>query len=181
MAFGGIIVYASTKSIFKFTLPYFFIFADLDSYWVYGVVLFQQIFHMMGLSLIAKKSKKRNGYFLGMGILFSLTLIFLFNISIIIVVIMNIIAGLCIGIMQGAVQRIILDHSKAKDSQLYTMWGEVFMGISFGIMPIIAGVLTEIDLRYDFLFLAILLIVLGFILVLKQIKFYRQEKDGNDS
>ena len=80
--------------------------------------------------------------------------------------------------MQGVSQRIILDHSKAKRSIPYTMFSEIFIGISFGITPMIAGFLTAIDLKLNFVFLSGLLFVLAIILIIKHYKFRRLELAG---
>jgi len=165
LAWGGILLYASTKSIFRFTIPYFFKFAEMDSYWVYVVVLFQQVFQIIGLSMVQKFKKQRFGYFIGVFILIGFTLSFLFNPSIWVISIINIISGFCIGLVQGVTQRIVLDHSKSSGSRRYTMINEMFMGISFGIMPLIAGFLTEFDIVYDFIFLSSELIILAIILI----------------
>jgi len=166
LAWGGILLYASTKSIFRFTIPYFFKFAEMDSYWVYIVVLFQQVFQIIGLSIIQKFKKQRFGYFIGVFILIGFTLSFLFSPSIWVISIINIISGFCIGLVQGVTQRIVLDHSKSSGSRRYTMINEMFMGISFGIIPLIAGFLTEFDIVYDFIFLSVELIILAIILIL---------------
>ncbi|MHA1474425.1 MAG: MFS transporter [Promethearchaeota archaeon] len=106
LAWGGILLYASTKSIFRFTIPYFFKFAEMDSYWVYVVVLFQQVFQIIGLSMVQKFKKQRFGYFIGVFILIGFTLSFLFNPSIWVISIINIISGFCIGLVQGVTQRL---------------------------------------------------------------------------
>jgi len=165
LAWGGILLYASTKSIFRFTIPYFFKFEGMNSYWVYVIVLFQQVFQIIGLSIIQKFKKQRFGYFIGVFILIGFTLSFLFNPSIWVISIINIIAGLWIGLVQGVTQRIVLDHSKSSGSRRYTMINEMFMGISFGIIPLIAGFLTEFDIVYDFIFLSVELIVLTVIMI----------------
>ena len=165
LAWGGILLYASTKSIFRFTIPYFFKFAEMDSYWVYIVVLFQQVFQIIGLSMVQKFKKQRFGYFIGVFILIGFTLSFLFNPSIWVISIINIISGFCIGLVQGVTQRIVLDHSKSSGSRRYTMINEMFMGISFGIIPLIAGFLTEFDIIYDFIFLSAESIILAILLI----------------
>jgi len=166
LAWGGILLYASTKSIFRFTIPYFFKFAEMDSYWVYVVVLFQQVFQIIGLSMVQKFKKQRFGYFIGVFILIGFTLSFLFNPSIWVISIINIISGYCIGLVQGVTQRIVLDHSKSSGSRRYTMINEMFMGISFGVMPFIAGFLLQnFNIVYDFIFLSAELIILAIILI----------------
>ena len=173
MAWAGILLYASIKSIFKFTLPYFFKFNGLDSYWVYIVVLFQQVFQIVGLSIIQKFKKQRIGFFIGVFILIGFTLSFLFGLSILVISIINIIAGLLIGLVQGVTQRIVLDHSKSSESRKYTMINEMFMGISFGIIPLIAGFLTDINIIYDFVFLSVELIILAIILIINHQKIVK--------
>ncbi len=170
MAWGGILLYASTKSIFRFTIPYFFKFAEMDSYWVYIVVLFQQVFQIIGLSIIQKFKKQRFGYFIGVFILIGFTFSFLFSPSILVISLINIIAGLLIGLVQGVTQRIVLDHSKSSGSRRYTMINEMFMGVSFGIIPFIAGFLTEINIIYDFVFLSVELIILAVIVIISHQK-----------
>ncbi len=173
IAWAGILLYASIKSIFKFTLPYFFKFNGLDSYWVYIVVLFQQVFQIVGLSIIQKFKKQRIGFFIGVFILIGFTLSFLFGLSILVISIINIIAGLLIGLVQGVTQRIVLDHSKSSGSRKYTMINEMFMGISFGIIPLIAGFLTDINIIYDFVFLSVELIILAIILIINHQKIVK--------
>ena len=170
LAWGGILLYASTKSIFRFTLPYFFKFAGMDSYWVYIVVLFQQVFQIIGLSIIQKFKKQRFGYFIGVFVLLGFTFSFLFSPSILVISLINIIAGLLIGLVQGVTQRIVLDHSKSSGSRKYTMINEMFMGISFGIIPFIAGFLTEFNIVYDFVFLSVELVILAVIVIISHQK-----------
>lgn len=182
MAWGGILLFASTKSIFRFTLPYFFKFNNMDSYWVYIVVLFQQLLQITGLSVIQKFKKMRYGYFGGMGILivFSLSFLIFPSISILAISIVNIVAGFCIGLVQGVAQRIVLDHSKSSGSRRYTMINEMFMGISFGIIPLIAGFLTELNIIYDFLFLGSELIILAVILIVTHQTHVNSSKSKSD-
>ncbi len=171
LAWGGILLYASTKSIFRFTLPYFFKFAEMDSYWVYIVVLFQQVFQIIGLSIIQKFKKQRFAYFIGVFILLGFTLSFLFSLSIWVISIINIVSGLLIGLVQGVTQRIVLDHGKSSGSRKYTMINEMFMGISFGIIPLIAGFLTEFNIIFDFVFLSIELIIIAVIVIVNHQKY----------
>jgi len=84
--------------------------------------------------------------------------------------VMNIIAGLCIGLIQGVTQRIVLDHSKFYESRRFTMLSEMFMGISFGIMPLIAGFLTGYNIILDFVFLSVELLILALILIINHQK-----------
>jgi MFS family permease len=184
MCMGGIIYFASTKSVYRFTLPYFLELANQASFWVYGIVLFQQLLQMAGLQLIRKYEKKRYGYWIAILFLLSssITLI-IFTISnasdyIVIIAILNIVSGLFFGIMQGVSQRIVLDKGKARNTTKYTMLSEVFVGVSFGIPPIIAGFLFEIDFIYVFAFLIALSTILMGILLRFHIDYVKKEKLG---
>ena len=84
--------------------------------------------------------------------------------------IINIISGLLIGLVQGVTQRIVLDHRKSSGSRKYTMINEMFMGISFGIIPHVAGFLTEFNNIFDFIFLSVELIILAIILIVNHQK-----------
>ena len=98
------------------------------------------------------------------------TFSFLFSPSILVISLINIIAGLLIGLVQGVTQRIVLDHSKSSGSRKYTMINEMFMGISFGIIPFIAGFLTEFNIVYDFVFLSVELVILAVIVIISHQK-----------
>jgi MFS family permease len=176
MAWGGILLYASVKSIFKFTLPYFIKFEDMNSEWVYLIVLFQQVFQITGLTVVRKMDKMRYGYFSAMGVLLVFTFSFFFSPSIIVIAILNIIAGFFVGLIQGVTQRIVLDHGKASGSRKYTMINEIMMGISFGVVPFIAGFLNEFNIIYDFVFLALEISLLAIVLIFTHWKFSNPQK-----
>ncbi|MHA1746277.1 MAG: MFS transporter [Promethearchaeota archaeon] len=176
MAWGGILLYASTKSILKFTLPYFIKLEDMNSEWVYLIVLFQQVFQITGLTVVRKMDKMRYGYFSAMGILLVFTFSFFFSPSILVIALINIIAGFWVGLIQGVTQRIVLDHGKASGSRKYTMINEIIMGISFGVVPFIAGFLNEFNIIYDFIFLALEISLLAIILIFTHWKFSNNQE-----
>ncbi len=165
LAYGGIFIYASAKSIIKFTIPYIFKYDGIDSSWVYFVVLFQQIMQITGLNIMSRLSTKKKGYFIGLGILISATTMMLFMPHSIIFGLLVIFTGVAVGLMQGVTQRIIMDYTKHRNTTKYSMWNEMFTGVSFGIMPTIAGFLLEIDIIYDFVFLLVVLVSVGAILL----------------
>ncbi|MHA1520577.1 MAG: MFS transporter [Promethearchaeota archaeon] len=174
LAYGGIFIYASAKSILKFTLPFVFKFDEIDSSWVYFVVLFQQIMQITGLNIMSRLSTKKKGYFFGLGILISVTTVMLFTPHALVFGILVIITGVAVGLMQGVTQRIIMDYTKHHSTTKYSMWNEMFTGISFGIMPTIAGFLLEIDIIYDFIFLLVILVSVGAILLRASHKYVKK-------
>jgi len=180
MALGGVLYFASTKGLFRFGLPYYFETIGIESYWVYAVVLIQQTLQIVGLNLIYKFKKMRVGYMMGLGVIFISTLILFFlpleTWMLFIYVPLLILCGLFFGFIQGVAQRIIVDKGKHRDSNKYTALNEVFLGISFGVPPIVAGYLYVIQYNYIFLLLLVELAILCSILILTHMKFARQEK-----
>ena len=126
--------------------------------------------------MIRKMDKMRYGYFAGMGVLLVFTFSFFFSPSILVISIINIIAGFFVGLIQGVTQRIVLDHGKASGSRKYTMINEIIMGVSFGVVPFIAGFLNEFDIIYDFVFLAVEISFLAIVLVFTHWKFSNPKK-----
>jgi MFS family permease len=120
--------------------------------------------------------KMRYGYFSAMGVLLVFTFSFFFSPSIIVIAILNIIAGFFVGLIQGVTQRIVLDHGKASGSRKYTMINEIMMGISFGVVPFIAGFLNEFNIIYDFVFLALEISLLAIVLIFTHWKFSNPQK-----
>ena len=176
MALGGVLYFASSKGLFRFSIPYYFEGEGIESYWVYAVVLLQQGLQILGLNLIYKFKKMRHGYLIGLVVLFISTAVLSFLPPIYIYLPLVIICGLFFGFIQGVAQRITVDKGIYLNSNKYTTLNEVFIGISFGIPPIVAGYLFEIKFNFIFIFLLIELFVLGSILLFTHIKFTKQEK-----
>ena len=179
MGLGGILFFASTKSIFRFTLPYFLEDLSIGSQWVYLIVLGQQVLQIVGLQIIRRFKKMRYGYWASVAILMgSIISILLFPPNIYIIVIINVEMGFFFGLIHGVVQRIILDKGKHYDSKKYTMLSEAFIGISFGVPPIVAGFLLELEFLYVFLFQIGLMVVLISVLLSYHFKYMKKEKLG---
>jgi len=179
---GGIIFFASTKSMYRFTIPYFFEIGGQESFWIFGIVLFQQMLQMVGLQIIRKFKKMRIGYWIAIVILVSTTIAlsvfsdtaistYLIPISIV-----NITCGLFFGFIQGVTQRIVLDKGKKTNSTVYTMLSEAYVGISFGVPPIIAGFLFQLKFVYVFYFQIILSVLTISILLRYHFVYMKSEK-----
>lgn len=164
MAFGGVLVYASSKSILKFTLPYFFKDMGITSAWVYFVVLFQQMMQITALNIMSRVTVKKYAFFSGLFSLIGITIVFLLSPGAFLIGVLVIFSGLSIGLMQGVTQRIVMDYTKFHNTTKYSMLNEIFAGISFGIIPIIGGILLEENIIYDYIFLLCLLLVIGAVL-----------------
>ncbi|MBN2157610.1 MAG: MFS transporter [Candidatus Lokiarchaeota archaeon] len=182
MCIGGIIFFASTKSMYRFTIPYFFEIANQGSYWIFGIVLFQQVLQMIGLQFIRKFKKMRYGYWIAIVILFGTTItLTIFSSTSVIpylipISILNITCGLFFGFIQGVTQRIVLDKGKELKSTKYSMLSEAYVGIAFGIPPIVAGFLYEMQFEYVFFFLIGISVVITGILMNYHFVYMKSEK-----
>ncbi len=180
MGLGGILFFASTKSILRFTLPFYLddIFT-IESQWVYLIVLGQQALQIVGLQIIRKFKKMRIGYWMGVVVLLiSITILLFVSSSFEVLVIINIVTGFFFGLIHGVAQRIILDKGKHYNSKKYTMLSEAFIGLAFGVPPIAAGFLYEVELIYVFIFQIALLTVLTAILLVNHFKYVKKENLG---
>jgi Na+/melibiose symporter-like transporter len=180
MGLGGILFFASTKSVLRFTLPYFLedVF-DIQSQWVYLIVLGQQALQIIGLQLIRKFQKKRIGYWISVVVLLSSTIILLFLAeNLVAVVLVNIITGFFFGLIHGVAQRIVIDKGKHYDSKKYTMLSEAFIGVAFGVPPIVSGFLYELEFFYVFLFQISVMITVTVVLLENHFKYMKKEKLG---
>lgn len=182
MCIGGIIFFASTKSTYRFTIPYFFDIANQPSYWIFGIVLFQQVLQMLGLQIIRKFKKMRYGYWIAIVFLFITTIaLTLFSsitsiASLVAISILNMTCGLFFGFIQGVTQRIVLDKGKQQNSTKYTMLSEAYIGISFGIPPIVAGFLFDIGFLYVFIFVIGVNVIISIILIKYHFAYMKNEK-----
>jgi len=82
--------------------------------------------------------------------------------------------------IHGVAQRIILDKGKHYNSKRFTMLSEAIIGVSFGVPPIAAGFLYDINLNLDYVFLyqICMLGVLIPFLLRYHFKYMKSEKLG---
>lgn len=165
----GIIVLTFSKSIYLFTYPIFLTINSLPSQSTYLVQGGIQIFQLIGLTWInVMPIKKRKiavitGYIAITIISFSIFVIG----SIWYIAIIFAFAGLFFGFIHGTSMKIMLDYGTAQNTSKYSTVNEILIGIGFGVTPIIAGYVVEINIYTLFVFLTItgisLLIVIIFL------------------
>ncbi|WP_371806510.1 MFS transporter [Candidatus Lokiarchaeum ossiferum] len=181
MAFGGIILFSSSKSTLKFMFPYLLIQNDLESYWVYALTFFIQVMQITGLNLISKFKKKRYGYLTGVVYIATCGIIMITLRNIYFVSFLMILGGLMYGLVQGVAQRIVIDYNKHHNSTKYSAVNEIAIGIGFGFPPIIAGLIYEVNMLWVFIFLATELSIIAIILFSTHFKFIKNQKTKIDS
>lgn len=159
-----------SKSIVMFSYPVFIKsfnenLSDL-TYLIQAGIQFGQI---MGLTLINSMNPPKRKYsalisIIALSVIASSFLVFR---NIIAITILSLASGLFYGLLHGVAMKIMLDYGTAKNTTKYSTINEIITGIGFGVTPIIAGYVAEVDIYFMFIFMLILGISLFFYL------FYR--------
>ena len=154
----ALIVYAISKSIFRFSYPVFLKIEDSPSYFTYLIQLSIQVGQLGGLTW----SNSMKFYSRKISVFASLIMIVISSIAIMLVqniIYISIISasiGLFIGLIQGSSLRIMIDYGAANNTKKYSTINEILKGIGFGLTPIAAGFIAEINIYGVFVFLIIL-------------------------
>ncbi len=167
----GIIFLAIAKANFLFSYQIFLKASAITSTPTYLVQFGIQATQLIGLTWInsmkiynRKISALTSIIFV---ILFS-TLILFFD-DIWFISIISVSTGLFFGLIHGTSMKIMLEHGTAKSTSKFSTINEILVGIGFGVTPIIAGYVAEINIYFMFLFLSLLgIIVLIFLIYLSR-------------
>ena len=150
-------VYAASKSIFRFSYPVFLKSFGSPSYFAYLIQLSIQIGQLIGLTW----SNSMKIYYRKVSVFTSLIMIVFSSFAIIItqnllyISIISASIGLFIGLIQGASLKIMIDYGAERNTKKYSTTNEVLKGIGFGLTPIFAGFVAEINIYAIFIFLII--------------------------
>jgi len=150
-------VYAISKSIFRFSYPVFLKSFGSPSYFAYLIQLSLQIGQLTGLTW----SNSMKIYYRKVSVFVSLIMIVFSSFAIIItqnllyISIISACIGLFIGLIQGASLKIMIDYGAERNTKKYSTINEVLKGIGFGLTPIFAGFVAEINIYAIFIFLII--------------------------
>jgi len=79
--------------------------------------------------------------------------------------------------------KIMLDYGTAKNTTKYSMINEIITGIGFGLTPIFAGYLAEVDIYLIFTFMVFLGVVISTYLIIlsRKVKWERIEQYKNEN
>ena len=155
-----LLVYAASKSVFRFSIPVFLKNSGSPSYYSYLIQLAMQVGQLGGLTWSNSMkiySRKISVYVSLIMILFSSIAIVLVQ-DILYIAIISASIGLFIGLIQGTSLKIMIDYGAAKNTKKYSTINEVLKGIGFGLTPIAAGFIAEINIYGVFVFLIILVV-----------------------
>lgn len=177
----GVIFITSSKAIFSFSLPFFLSDAGWDSQWVYLITLTVQLFQMISLNRVASFKIRNKQLIFPIGI-FGISILALCVIlfqSIYIVLFTTILIGLMVGLVQGICMKIMLDWGTKTGSSKYSTLNEILVGAGFGLTPIIAGYVVEVNIYANFAFVSIFsVVVLGLTFYIYK-KMTKSQLEGN--
>jgi len=153
----GIMHLAISKSIFMFGYPIILKVFDSPSYLTYLVQAGIQFTQLIGLTLINSMKVYTRKIasvlsILGLSIM-AVTIVFIGNILYISIIIMCV--GLLLGFIHGTSMKIMLEYGTAKNSTKYSIRNEILVGIGFGVTPIIAGYVAEVNVYYNYMYIII--------------------------
>lgn len=144
----------TSKSILIFGYPLFLKIFESPSYLTYLIQAGIQLIQLIGITWVTSINlsnikKVTLISVLGLSII-ALTIILIGNIWYISIII--IFAGLFIGFVQGVGMKIMLDYGASENTTKYSVINEIVTGMGFGITPIIAGFVAEVNLYFNYVY-----------------------------
>ena len=158
----GIMHLAVSKSIFMFGYPFIIKAFDSPTYLTYLVQAGIQFTQLIGLTLInsMKVYTRKIASVLSILGLSILTVLIVLVGNILYISIIIACAGLLLGFIHGTGMKIMLEYGTAEDSTKYSIMNEILIGIGFGVTPIIAGYVAEVNLYYNYMYIIIVGLIL---------------------
>ena len=171
-----VIFLTTSKSIMLFNYPILLKIFEKPSNLTYLVQAGLQLTQLIGLILTGSMktySRKIASLISTLGIIIIVSsFIFIGNMWYISII--TACVGLFLGFIQGIGMKIMLDYGTKENSTKYSIVNEIIVGIGFGIPPIIAGYVAEVNLYLNYTYIIVFgLIVLIILLYLsRNIKRY---------
>jgi MFS family permease len=178
----SIMFLAISKSIFIFGYPILVkaLLSEDFSYLTYLVQCGIQFMQLMGLTWV--NSMKIYSRKLASLICIILTATVAFTIALIgdiwFISIITVFVGLVLGLIHGVGMKIMIEYGTAENTSKYSTINEILIGVGFGLTPIVAGYVTEINIFGIHWFLTFLgpVIFIPLILLSRNIKRKNLEK-----
>lgn len=153
----GMLFLSISKSSFMFSYPILLKAAGQDSSWTYLSQFGIQALQLVGLTLINSMNIHRRklaaiSSVIIVSILASSLLIF--N-DIWVVSVITPLTGLFFGFVHGTALKIMLEYGIDKNTTTYSTINEILIGIGFGLTPIFAGYVGEVNILIMFMFVAV--------------------------
>ncbi len=162
------------KSTFAFSYPIILRAFDQPPNLTYLVQLGLQFMQLLGLTLInfVHVYKRKIASLIGIfGVSITALTIIIFK-EIFYISIATAITGFFIGLIHGVGMKIMLEYGTAENTSKYSIINEIFIGIGFGLTPIVVGFVVEINLFavYGFINVIGLILVIFLIYISRNIK-----------
>jgi len=153
----GIIFLSTTKALFLFTYPVFLKQITLETQSTYLVQGGIQLTQLIGLTWInvMQVYKRKVSVFISISVLVTVSFTIFFIGDIWYIAFIFSISGLFLGLVHGTSMKIMLDYGAAENTSKYSTINEIVIGIGFGITPIVAGYVAEVNLYFNFPFIII--------------------------
>jgi len=163
----GILFLTMAKSSFAFSYQIFLKPFDNILYLTYLVQCGVQTTQLIGLTWINSMTTYRRKFasFTGLIFIAVFALGILFLRDIIYITILSASVGLFLGFIHGTGMKIMLEYGTAQDTSKYATINEIIIGAGFGLTPMIAGFVSEINIYLIFAFLGIFGIVILILLI----------------
>jgi MFS family permease len=173
-----LLTYTMSKAIVRFSYPVFLKDFGEPSYYTYLNQLAVQIGQLSGLTLI----NHIKIYYRKLTVFISIISITIISLTIMLIQDMLYISiisssiGIFIGFIQGTSLKIMIDYGASRNTKKYSTINEVIKGVGFGLTPILAGFIAEINVYANFL----VLLIFGIFSLITLIFLSRNvKKEGN--
>ena len=156
-----------SKSSFAFSYPIILKAFDSPSYLTYLVQCGMQTTQLIGLTWINSMSiyKRKFASFTGVIFIVFFAVALLFIRNIVYISILSASIGLFLGLIHGTGMKIMLEKGAAQDTSKYATINEILIGVGFGLTPIIAGYVAEVNIFPIFAFIGIFGLVILVLLI----------------
>ena len=138
-----------------FSYPFFLVANSLDSHSTYLVQGGLQLAQLSGLTLINVMNvyKRKISMFTGViALVVIATTIYFFDTIWYIAIIFSL-SGFFLGLIHGTSMKIMFDYGATKNTGRYSTINEIVIGIGFGVTPIVAGFVVEVNLYVIFIYI----------------------------
>jgi len=175
----GLLFLATTKSSFIFSYQVFLKTFEQPSSYTYLVTFGIQLTQVLGLTWINSMNvyKRKLSALISIFFIVFFALQVIFAPNILYISIFSAVIGLFLGLIHGTSLKIMLEYGIAKNTTIYSTINEIIIGIGFGLTPIIAGYVAEINVYPIFVFV----ILFGAFLLVIQIYLSRNVKRSHNT
>jgi MFS family permease len=163
--YGGSLIYSIGLALYIFALPFLIQNIGYQSHRVYILTFFQQFSQLLGISIINRISIKKQihlYYFSILGTIILSIFMIIYN-QITVIGIGMFLIGLFGGLIYGFALKIMFEYGTVKKSSKYAILAEVYLGIGFGVTPLLAGYI--IINNFNGIFYALIIIEVIFFLI----------------